>query len=78
MFSGLKEKLLWLLGGFGITAALTLACLLRRRSGPSNKEVDLRVDAAVEKAKSDAVVAEPVPTDINEVKKKLRERGLIR
>lgn len=70
----LMSSLKWMAVGAAV-GVLVLWKLWRQKPAPAQKK---EIEAAVERAKADAVKAEPVPTDLNEVKKRLREKGLLR
>lgn len=63
----------------GIGGLLVLGVSLWRAYDWARRKIahDKEVEAAVERSKADAVKAEPVPTDLNEVKRILREKGKI-
>lgn len=74
MIRNLVDKLKWI--GIGVcVGALVLWRLLRQRGPAPVQKKEL--EAALEKERADRVVVEPVPVDLAEVKKKLRERGLL-
>jgi hypothetical protein len=72
MLANLKDKLLWLLGG---AVAMTLAFWHLTRRPKTSKA---KVDAALAEDRAERVKVEVVPTDIDEVRKRLRERGLLK
>jgi hypothetical protein len=72
MLANLKDKLLWLLGG-AVAMALAFWGLTRRP-----KTSKAKIDAALEEDRAERVKVEVVPTDIDEVRKRLRERGLLK
>lgn len=69
----LMSSVKWMAIGAAV-GALVLWKLWRQKPAPAQKK---EVEAAVEREKADAVKAEPVPTDLNEVKRRLRDKGLI-
>ncbi len=71
-----RSRMLSSLKWIGVGACLGAIVLWRllRKPRPALKQ---EVDAAVEREKANVVKAEPVPTDLNEVKKRLREKGLL-
>lgn len=68
----LKEKFLWLFGG---ALAMALAFRHLTRSLKSSKA---KIDAAIEEERAQKVKVEAVPDSIEEVRKRLRERGLLK
>lgn len=72
MLANLKDKLLYLAAG-AVAMALAFWHLTRRP-----KSSKAKVDAAIAELRAKEVKVEVVPTNIDEVRKRLRERGLIK